>query len=90
MENMDKMRKTDFELKFNTETEEWFVIKTKDELTKNHRDMEHLISGVMPENKTDPTCPVASFHKYIEHLNPENPYMWQYPLDTVNPERPHI
>ena len=64
MDNMDKMKKTDFELRFNTKTEEWFVIKTKDELTKNHREMENLVSGVMPENKTDRLCPVASFRKY--------------------------
>ena len=60
-ENMDKMKKNDFAIKFNNDTQEWYVIKVKDELTKNHRDMESLVSGIMPENKTDPLCPVKSF-----------------------------
>ena len=66
MENMDKMKKNDFELRFNTEAEEWFVVKVKDELTKNHKEIENIVSGIMPENKTDDMCPVKSFRKYIE------------------------
>ena len=90
MENIENMRKTDFELRFNTEQEEWYVIKIKDELTKNHKDIENIVSGVMPENKTDDMCPVKSFRTYIEHLNPDNPYMWQYALDRIDPTRPNI
>ena len=90
MENMEKMKKNDFEVRFNTESEEWFVIKVKDELTKNHKDIEHLVSGVMPENKTDALCPVESFRTYIQHLNPENEYMWQYALDKIDPEKPDV
>ena len=86
MENMEKMKTNDFELRFNTESEEWFVIKVKNELTKNHKDIEHLVSGVMPENKTDALCPVESFHTYIQHLNPDNDYMWQYALKKIDPE----
>ena len=33
--------------------EEWYIIKVKDKLTKNHWDLENIVSGVMPENKTD-------------------------------------
>ena len=84
------MKKNDFELRFNRQKEEWYVVKVKDELTKNHRDMENLVSGVMPENKDDIMCPVKSFRTYIEHLNPNNDYMWQYPLDVINPTRPNI
>ena len=90
MENMEKMKKTDFELKYNTENEEWFVIKVKDEMTKNHKEMENIVSGVMPENKTDPLCPVQSFRTYIEHLNPDNEYMWQYALEKVDPDKDDI
>ena len=61
MENMEKMRKTDFDLRYDTQKEEWYVIKVKDELMKNHRELENLISGVMPENKMDELCPVKSF-----------------------------
>ena len=52
--------------------------------------MEQIISGIMPENKTDKLCLVASFRKYIEHLHLDNEFLWQYPLDKVNPERPNI
>ena len=83
-ENMDKMRKTDFELTFDQRSETWFVKKVRDELTKNHRDREQIITGFMPENRDDPLCPVASFKKYIEHLNPENPYLWQKALESGN------
>ena len=64
--------------------EEWHIIKVKDKLTKNHWDLENIVSGVMPENKTDELCPVKSFKKYIEHLNPNYNFMWQYPLKKIN------
>ena len=89
-ENMEKMKRADFEVKFNPKNNEEFVVKIKDELTKNHKEMEQIVSGVMPENKTDPLCPVASFKKYLSHLNPQNEYMWQRPLDTVNTEIANI
>ena len=44
----------------------------------------------MPENKTDQMCPIKSFCTYIEHLNPESDYMWQYALEKINPEFPNI
>ena len=87
---MEKMQKDDFQLRYNGQKEEWFVVKVKDELTKNHRDLENLVSGVMPENKTDEMCPVKSFRTYIEHLNPQNKYMWQYPLDVIDPAHPNV
>ena len=80
-ENMDKMRKNDFEVFFDQKSETWFVKKVRDELTKNHRDREQIVSGFMPENRDDPLCPVASFRKYQEHLSPKNDYMWQSPLE---------
>ena len=66
------------------------MIKVKDKLTKNHQDMENIVSGIMPENKTDEMCPVASFKTYIEHLNPDNDYMWQYALEKIDPAKPNI
>ena len=90
MENIQNMKKTDFEMKYSTEHEEWLVVKVKDELTKNHRNIENIVSGVMPENKTNPMCPVHSFKTYIEHLHPENEYMWQAPLKKINPKYPDI
>ena len=90
MENIDKMKKDTFKVKYNTETEEWYVIKVQDKLTKNHRDMEYTISGIMPENKTDDKCPVLSFKTYLEYLHPENPFMWQQALTKIDPQHPDI
>ena len=87
-ENIEKMLKTDFEVQYNREQEAWCVIKIHDELTKNHHQLENTSSGIMPENKTDPLCPVVSFRKYISHLHPENKYMWQYTVDEINPKTP--
>ena len=55
-------------------------------LHKNHKNIEEKISGFMPENRDDPLCPVKSFRKYLEHLNPENNFLWQSPLDKINLE----
>ena len=77
-------------MKYNADNEEWCVVKARDELTKNHGGLEHSSSAVMPENKTDPLCPVESFCTYIEHLHPENDYMWQSPLEKINPAMPNI
>ena len=90
MENIQNMKKTDFELKYSTKHEEWIVVKVKDKLTKNHCNIKNIVSGVMPENKTDPMCPVLTFKTYIEHLHPDNEYMWQAPLDKINPNFPDI
>ena len=76
-ENMENMKKDHFKLHFDMKSEGWFVVKAKDELTKNHKDIEKIVSGIMPENKDDRLCPVRSFKKYIEHLNPDNPFLWQ-------------
>ena len=81
-ENMHKMRKNNFQLTFDQRSESWFVKKIRDELTKNHRDHEQIITGFMPENRDDPLCPVASFKKYQDHLNPENPFLWQKALEN--------
>ena len=89
-ENMEKMMKDDFKIKYNEKNDEWYVIKVKDEMTKNHREAEQIVSGIMPENKTDPMCPVQSFRKYLEHLHPDNNYLWQKPLDHPHPSTPNI
>ena len=90
MENMDKMKKNDFQVRYNTKKEEWYVIKVKDELTKNHCELENIVSGIMPENKTDRLCPVKSFQKYLDHLNPNCDFLWQYALEKINPEKPNV
>ena len=74
------MKVSNFKISFNTKNETWFVQKIKDELTKNHTEAENIVSGLMPENKDDKLCPVASFRKYLQHLEPKNGYLWQTPL----------
>ena len=83
-------KKKDFKLKYNSDQEEWIVIKVKGKLTKNHRDIENIISGVLPENKMVRMCPVQSFRKYMELLNPASKFMWQYPLDRIDPNNPNV
>ena len=72
--------KYDFAIKVNPKNNELYVIKIKDELTKNHRDNKNITS----ENKTDPLCPVQSFKKYLSHLHPNNKFMWEKLLPKVD------
>ena len=89
-ENMDTMKRNTFKLQFDTRSEIWYVIKDIDELTKNHKDIDELVSGFMPENRDDHLCPVRSFRIYMEHLNPENDFLWQTPLEKINPKNAMI
>ena len=84
MENIESMKKDHFKMVYDRSTESWVVVKSTDELTKNHRDIGEQISGVMPEKKNDPLCPVQSYSIYIDHLNPENEYLWQLSLKNVD------
>ena len=89
-ENMENMKKDHFQLEFNSQNETWRVVKKKDELTKNHTGIDELVSGVMPENPTDKMCPVRSYVLYTDHLNAENPFLWQLPLKVIDPESPNV
>ena len=53
--------KTDFEVKVNPQSQELYVAKVKDKLTKSHKEIENIVSGVMPENREDPLCPIKLF-----------------------------
>ena len=87
---MESMKKDTFKVEFNQKTETWRVIKAVDELSKNHKEIGPRISGVMPQNPTDRMCPVRSFTKYYDHLNPQNDYLWQIPLRKINPADPNV
>ena len=52
-ENIEKMKKDHFKLQFDSKSETWFIIKDKDEPTKNHKGIEDPEAGIMPENKDD-------------------------------------
>ena len=89
-ENMETMCKDHFKLLFYVKNESWFVVKAKDELTKNHKEIEQIVSGIIPENKDDRLCPVRSYRLYMDHLNPDNPFLWQHHLEKINPNRPDV
>ena len=84
---METMKVNNFGLIFDTKTESWYVKKIRDELTKNHRHPENIVTGFMPKNKDDRLCPVRSFHMYLEHLEPTNDYLWQIPLRNFNKDK---
>ena len=88
--NMEKMKEDDFKLLFDQKQEIWYLIKNRDELTKNHKEIGSIVSGVMPENCDDHLCPIRSYRKYIDHLNPENEYLWQLSLKNVNYLDPQV
>ena len=68
---MDIMKRNWFELHYNDATEHEFVVKIRNECTKNHKEVDQPInSAVMVENKDDRQCPVRSFKMYISHLHP--------------------
>ena len=82
--NMELMKKDDFAMCFDTKNELWYVKKVKDELTKNHKDPEGIVTGYMPENKDDKLCPVRSYRMYLDRLEPSNEYLWQSPHRKFN------
>ena len=84
------MKKSDFKVEFDQKQEIWYVIKTTDELTKNHKEIGNIVSGLMPENRDDHLCPVRSFRMYLEHLNLENDFLWQTPLQSINFLNPNV
>ena len=89
-ENMEKMQKDHFKLQFDKKQELWYLIKAKDELTKNHKEIGEIISGIMPENPTDRLCLIRSYRIYMEHLNLQNKFLWQTPLQNANMEKQMI
>ena len=78
-QNLRELKPDDFAIKVNAKGQR-YVIKTTDELTKNHRvdDCQAEEGGMMVENG-GPSCPVYSFEKYLSHLNPANQFLFQRP-----------
>ena len=79
-ENVDKFGKDTFTIQWDPDTNLCYVVKQIDEMTKNYKENStELIFGCMPEVRGSPMCPVSSFEKYLNHLNPEVPLLWQKP-----------
>ena len=57
------------------------VVKTSDELTKNHRD-DNQEEGIMKATGR-PNCPVSSFKLYLSKLNPKRNEFFQRPKEKA-------
>jgi len=55
-------------------------------MTKNHRENDEAQEGGVMYATGGKYCPVASFEKYMEHLNPDNEYLFQRPKKTAKPD----
>lgn len=63
------------------QTQSRYVKKVKDEMTKNHKQIDdEIVTGFMPEIPGNHMCPVKSFEKYVSHLHPEGSFLWQSPI----------
>ena len=77
-QNLRELKKTDFS--FSTDGKgAKYVCKTTDELTKNRRENNEGFEGGVMFEKPGPHCPVVSFERYIQHLNPSNEFLFQRP-----------
>ena len=84
MENTKTMKKDHFKLIYHNPSESWAIIKSTDELIKNHHDIDQQVSGLMPETKGDPSCPVQSYCIHTDHLNPDNKFLCPLSLKNVD------
>ena len=93
-ENFHDLEKDDFALEFDTDTKIAYVRKVKDELTKNHKDLDiDVKTGFMTQvmgvdGRPHKLCPVRSFENYLSHLNPKCKMLWQQPRKKVKIEDP--
>lgn len=97
VENMETLKKDEFQEmmcevkgKDGKKSVLKYITKTTDELTKNHRSSDSASSserGYLPENRQNPSiCPVYSWNKYISHLHPDNPWLFQTPNMKSTPK----
>lgn len=77
-QNLCQLKKADFVIKIDTK-ERRFVVKTTDELIKNHRENDAAEAGGIMMANEGHLCPVAFFDKFIWHLNPLNEFRFQRP-----------
>ena len=81
-ENIKQMKVNTFRVVFDQQLDLIYIKKDKDELTKNHKEINsEIITGYMPEMRGSQFCPVDSFREYISHLNPNNDSLWQTPIN---------
>ena len=79
-ENMHAMEKDTFQLKVDLKSGLRYIIKVKDEETKNHKETDQdIISAFMAEKKESKYCPVTLYVQYTEALSPKSNSLWQTP-----------
>lgn len=81
-QNLRELKTEDFSIK----TDPYgvrYVDKINDELTKNHRENDEAQEKQAMFETVEPMCPVMSFEKYVFHLNPKNPYLFQRKLSRT-------
>ena len=85
-ENLHIMAKDWFQVKYDEHKDTRYVVKVKDEQTKNHKMTdEPITSAFMPEMKGDKYCPVRSFLQYIEALSLKSTSLWKTAKFTAFP-----
>ena len=60
--------------------------KVVDELTKNHKEDDEAEEGGSMYATGGSFCPVAYFEKYLQHLNPQNEFLFQRPKEKLTPD----
>lgn len=79
-ENLHDFTKEFFQLRHNEEQDLRYIVKVKDEQTKNHQGVDGpVISGHMPELKGSKFCPVTSYLTYLYSLDPKIDWLFQTP-----------
>ena len=77
---MHSMLKDHFEVITDRESGLKYVMISKDEETKNHKETDSdIISGFMPQIPDSKYCPVSSFECYFDALSPKSNKLWQTP-----------
>ena len=80
---MAQMTKDTFAIKKDEETGREYVFKKEDEMNKNNRENNKIVSsGVMPAKPGDQLCPVLSFKLYLSKLNSNCSRLWQRPRNS--------
>ena len=79
-ENIYDMKIGDLKLVKDRATNRSFVIKVRDEETKNHKECDSDIdSPFMPEIPESKYCPVQSYLTYLYALDKSVDFLWQQP-----------
>ena len=88
-ENIYSMTKETFRLAYDSTTKIAYVLKAKDEMTKNHQESDNpVVTGFMPQilnadGTVNRLCPVRSYENYLGHLNEKCNSLWQTPNDAA-------